>query len=241
MDGVPRWRIGVDIRSAEVGAAAAFDQVVDFDDQPPLPVAGLVEVMRTWLWQEGPDTRWWLGALVEARSATAAVERVASAVAARTAGMRTVTATIHATASTARTTQELLDEEEVDLHAIPGSATPFIVPVRARAFARSGERLTVEWTSEGRPPLSHVTVAVTDSLVIGLFEHRPPLTGPEAAGYPMIARSRHVAVEVGGLPAGLRVLDRYSGEYLPEGKDHPEVAPIKPFIYAADGPDAPSS
>jgi hypothetical protein len=86
-----------------------------------------------------------------------------------------------------------------------------------------------------------VTVAVTESLVIGLFEHRPPLTGLDAAGYPMIARGRHVVVEVGDLPAGLPVLDRYSGEYLPEGNDHPEAAPLKPSIYVADGPDASSS
>lgn len=229
MDDVPRWRIGIDVRSADVGAAAAFAQVVDFDDQPPLPVPGLVEVLRTWLWQEGPDTRWWLGAIVEARSATAAAERVANVVEAQTTSVRAVAVTIHATASTARTTQERLDEEDVDLHAIPGAASPFIVPVPARAYARSGERLTIEWTSEGHPPLSHVTVAVTESLVIGLFEHRPPLTA--AAGYPMIARGRHVVVEIGDMPAGLPVLDQYSGEYLPEGNEHRETAPIKPFIY----------
>ncbi len=242
MDGVPRWRIGFDVRSPDVGAAAAFDQIVDHDDRPPLPVPGLVDVLSTWLWQEGLDTRWWLGAIVEARSATSAAERVASVVDARirTAGVRTRIVTIHVTASAARTTGELVEEEEVDRHAIPGSASPFIVPVRARAYARSGERLTIEWTSEGNPPLSHVTVAVTESLVIGLFEHQPPLTGADAAGHPMIARGRHVVVEVGDLPAGLPVLDRYSGEYLPEGNDHPETAAIKPFIYAADGPDATS-
>lgn len=56
----------------------------------------------------------------------------------------------------------------------------------------------------------------------------------------MIARDRHVVVEVGDLPAGLPVLDRYSGEYLAEGNDHPETAPIKPFVYAVDGADATS-
>jgi hypothetical protein len=124
------------------------------------------------------------------------------------------------------------------------SASPFIVPVRARAYACSGERLTIEWSSKSgleRNPLSHVTVAVTESLVIGLFEHRPPLTGPDAIGDPMIGAARHVVVEVGDLPAGLPVLDRYSGEYLREGNDHPEAAPIKPFIHASDGPDAPST
>jgi hypothetical protein len=239
VDGVPHWRVGVDVRSTDVGAAAAFDQIVDFDDRPT-PVPGLVDVLHTWLWQDGPDTRCWLGALVEARSATSAAERVASVVEARTAGVRTRAMTIHATASTARTLDERVHEEEVDLHAIPGSTSPFIVPVRARAYVRNGARLTIEWTSEGRPPLSHVTVAVTESLVIGLFEHRPPLTGPDAAGYPMIAVSRHVVVEVGDIPVGLPVLDRYSGEYLSEGNDHPEAAPIKPFIYAADGPDVAS-
>ena len=242
MDGVLRWRIGVDVRSPDVGAAAVFDQIVDYNDRPPLLVPGLVDVLSTWLWQEGLDTRWWLGAIVEARSGTSAAERVASVVEARTrtAGVRTRTVTIHVTASTARTTEELVEEEDVDRHAIPGSASPFIVPVRARAYARSGERLTIEWTSEGTPPLSHVTVAVTESLAIGLFEHQPPLTGADAAGHPMIARGRHVVVEVGDVPAALPVLDRYSGEYLPEGNDHPETAAIKPFIYAADGPDTTS-
>jgi len=245
MDGVPRWRIGIDVRSPDVGAAVAFDQIVDFDDQPPLAVPGLVVVLSTWLWQEGLDTRWWLGAIVEARSATSAAERVASVVDARTrtAGVRTRTVTIHATASTARTTREIVAEEEVGLHAIPGSASPFIVPARATAYARNGRRLTIEWTSEGNPPLSHVTVAVTESLVIGLFEHQPPLTGADAAGHPMIARGRHVVIEVDDLPelpARFPVLDRYSGEYLPEGNDHPETAAIKPFIYAADRPDTAS-
>jgi hypothetical protein len=243
MDGVPRWRIDFDVRSPDVGAAAAFDRIVDFDDRPPLLVPGLVEVLSTWLWQDGLDTRWWLGAIVEARSATSAAERVASVVdaQARTAGIRTRTVTIHATASTARTTEEIVAEEDVDRHAVPGSASPFIVPVRARAYARSGKRLTIEWTSEGHPPLSHVTVMVTESLVIGLFEHQPPLTGAAAAGHPMIARGRHAVVEVDDLPdlpARFPVLDRYSGEYLPEGNDHPETAAIKPFIYAADAPDA---
>jgi hypothetical protein len=58
MDGVPRWPIGFDVRSPDVGAAAAFDQIVDFDDRPPLLVPGLVDVLSTWLWQEGLDTRW---------------------------------------------------------------------------------------------------------------------------------------------------------------------------------------
>jgi hypothetical protein len=182
---------------------------------------------------------------VEARSATSAAERVASVVEARTrtARVRTRTVTIHATASTARTTEEIVAEEEVDRHAIPGSASPFILPMRARAYARSGERVTIEWISEGDPPLSHVTVAVTESLVIGLFEHQPPLTGADAAGHPMVARGRHVVVEVDdlpALPARFPVLDRYSGEYLPAGNDHPETSAIKPFIYAADGPDATS-
>ena len=138
VDDVPRWRIGIDVRSADVGAAAAFAQVVDFDDQPPLPVPGLVGVLRTWLWQEGPATRWWLGAIVEARSAVAAEERVGAVVEARTASVRTVAVTIHATASTARTTQERLDEEDVDLHAVPGPprrSSSRCRPVRTRAAA----------------------------------------------------------------------------------------------------------
>jgi hypothetical protein len=85
-----------------------------------------------------------------------------------------------------------------------------------------------------------VTVAVTESLVIGLFEHQPPLTGADAAGHPMVACGRHVVVEVDDPPARFPVLDRYSGEYLPEGNDHPDTAEIKPFEYATDGPDAAS-
>lgn len=209
MDGVPRWRIGRDVRSADVGAGAALDQVVDFDDRPPPAVPGSVDVLSTWLWQN-------------------------------TAGVRTLTVTIHATISTARTIEKRVQEEEVDLHAIPGSASPFIVPVRALAYARSEERLTIEWSS-GSAPLAHVTVAVTESVGIGLFEHRPPLTGPDATGDPIVRERRHVVVEVGELPDSLPVLDRYSGEYLPEGNDHPETAPIKPFIYAPDRPNAPST
>jgi hypothetical protein len=47
MDGVPRWRIGFDVRSPDVGAAAVFDQIVDYDDRPPLPLPGLVDVLST--------------------------------------------------------------------------------------------------------------------------------------------------------------------------------------------------
>lgn len=56
----------------------------------------------------------------------------------------------------------------------------------------------------------------------------------------LIARGRRVVVEVDDLPARFLVLDRHSGECLPEGNDHPETAAIKPFIYTADGPDAAS-
>jgi hypothetical protein len=230
MNGKPRWRIGADVRSPDIGAAAAFAEAVDYDDIPPLPVPGLVRVLSSWVWQERRDTAWWLGAIVEARSAVDVVQRVAGVVAERTSGVRTVAVTLHVTASSARTTDELIAEEELDVHAVPGSAAPYIVPVRARAYARSGERLTIEWTS-GSEPLAHVTVAVTESLTIGLFEHRSPLTGPDATGEPLIRKSRHVVVDVGDLPAGLPVLDRYAGEYLPEGRDHPETAPIKPFVY----------
>lgn len=80
-----------------------------------------------------------------------------------------------------------------------------------------------------------MTVAVTESLTIGLFEHRSPLTGPEATAEALVRRHRYVVVDLGDAPAGLRVLDRYSGEYLPEGTDHPESAPIKQFMYVPDG------
>jgi hypothetical protein len=66
------------------------------------------------------------------------------------------------------------------------------------------------------------------------------LTGPDVSGDPMIAKARHVVVHVGDLPAELPVLDRYSGEYLPKGNDHPEAAPIKPYIYAPDSSEPPS-
>jgi len=133
-------------------------------------------------------------------------------------------------ASTAHSTEELVAEEEVALHAIPGSAAPYIVPIRARAYARSGEFLTVEWTTSGDYELAHVTVAVTDFLTIGLFEHQPPLTGPNVTADPMLRKSRHAVLDVGDVPPGMPVLDRYSGERVPEGDDHSETAPIKPFI-----------
>ena len=106
-------------------------------------------------------------------------------------------------------------EEEADLHAIPGNAAPYVVPVRARAFSRAGERLTIEWVS-GADPVADMTVSVTESLVIGVFEHRPPLTGPNATGEALVRTHRQAVVDVGDAPLGLRVLDRYSGDYLPE-------------------------
>ena len=200
----------------------------------------MVLVLGSWVWQEGRDTAWWLGAIVEAQSAADAAQRVADVVAARTGGVHTLAMTLHVTASTAHSTEELVAEEEVALHAIPGSAGPYIVPIRARAHARSGERLTVEWTTSGNYELAHVTLAVTDFLTIGLFEHRSPLTGPNVEGDPMILKSRHVVLDLGDVPLGLPVLDRYSGERVPGGDDHPETAPIKPFIYAPDDFEPPS-
>ena len=228
------------MRSPDIGAAAAFADAVDYDDVQPFPVPGMVLVLGSWVWQEGRDTAWWLGAIVEAQSAADAAQRIASVVAARTGGVQTVAMTLHVTASTAHRTEELVAEEEVALHAIPGSAAPYIVPIRVRAYSRSGERLTVEWTTSGHYELAHVTVAVTDSLTIGLFEHRPPLTGPNVTGDPMIRKSRHVVLDLGDVPPGLPVLDRYSGERVPEGKNHPETAPIKPFIYAPEDFEPPS-
>jgi hypothetical protein len=58
-------------------------------------------------------------------------------------------------------------------------------------------------------------------------------------GDPMIRKSRHVVLDVGDAPSGLPVLDRYSGEHVPEGKDHPETAPIRPYIYAPDDVESP--
>jgi hypothetical protein len=227
----PRWRIGVAVRSTDIGAAAAFADAVDYDDVQPFPVPGMVLVLGSWIWQEGRETAWWLGAIVEAQSAADAAQRVTSVVKARTGGVRTLAMTLDVTASTAHSTGELVAEEEVALHGVPGSAAPYIVPIRARAYARSGERLTVEWTTSGDYELAHVAVEVTDFLTIGLFEHRWPLTGPNVTGDPMIRRSRHVVLDVGDAPPGLPVLDRYSGERVPEGKDHPETTPIRPYIY----------
>jgi hypothetical protein len=153
VNGVPRWRIGADVRSPHIGAAAAFADAVDYDDVPPFPVPGLVQVLGSWVWQEGRETAWWLGAIVEARSAAAAAQRLATVIAERTRSVRTRAMTLNVTASTAHTTEELVAEEELDVHAMPGSAAPYIVPVRARAYARSGERLTIEWTS-GSDPLA---------------------------------------------------------------------------------------
>jgi hypothetical protein len=226
-----RWRIGVAVRSPDIGAAAAFADAVDYDDVQPFPVPGMVLVLGSWVWQEGRETAWWIGAIVEAQSAADAAQRVTSVVAARTGGVRALAMTLDVTASTARSTGELVAEEEVALHSIPGSAAPFIVPIRARAYARSGGRLTVEWSTSGDYEVAHVTVEVTDFLTIGLFEHRWPLTGPNAIGDPMLRRSRHVVLDVGDAPPGLPVLDRYSGERVPEGKDHPETTPIRPYIY----------
>ena len=86
MNGAPRWRIAADVRSPHDGAAAAFAEAVDYDDVPPFPVPGLVLVLGSWVWQEGRDTAWWLGAIVEARSAADAAQRVASVIAERTGG-----------------------------------------------------------------------------------------------------------------------------------------------------------
>ena len=43
-----------------------------------------------------------------------------------------------------------------------------------------------------------------------------------------------MVLDLGDVPPGLPVLDRYSGDRVPEGDDQPETAPIKPFIYAPD-------
>ena len=144
----------------------------------------MVLVLGSWVWQEDRETAWWLGAIVEAQSAADAAQRVTGVAAARTSRVHTLAMTLDVTASTAHSTGELVAEEEVALHAIPGSAAPYIVPIRARAYARSGERLTVEWTTSGSYELAYVTVAVTDFLTIGLFERRPPLTGPNVEGDP---------------------------------------------------------
>jgi hypothetical protein len=229
--GRPRWRIGVDIRSPDVGAAVVFAATVDYDAVPPFPVVGLVEVLGRWIWLEGADIACWLGVLVEARSAAEAAQRVSSAIAETTASLRTRTMTLNVTTSTAHALDEIVAEEEIDTHAVPGSAEPYVVPVRADTYTRQGRRLTIEWTS-GDDPLAHVSVAITESLTIGLFEHRPPLTGPQSSGDPLIKRHHHVVLDIGDAPARLPVLDRYSGEYLrEEGSEHPNTPPIPPFIY----------
>jgi len=207
-----RWRVAVDLRSSEVGAAAAFDAVVDWDDVPPLPIPGLVDILSRWVWQDGPDTRLWVGAVVEAPAAAAAAQRLATAVAHRTRGLRTRGASVHATESA----QDDEADEALDTAALPGADAPFVVPVRATRYERSGRRLTVHWAS-ALDPVADVTVEVTESLVVGVFERRSPLLGPNAeTGELLIAGDRHAVVDVGDAPAGLPVLDRYSGEYLAE-------------------------
>jgi hypothetical protein len=51
----------------------------------------------------------------------------------------------------------------------------------------------------------------------------------------MMKRGHHVVLDIGDAPARLPVLDRYSGEYLPEGTDRPDTPPIPPSVYLADG------
>jgi hypothetical protein len=238
------------VRSSDIGAAAAFAGAVDYDDVQPFPVPGMVLVLGTWVWQEGRQTAWWLGAIVEAPSAAAAAQRVASVVAARTDGVGTVAVTLHVTASTAHSTEELVAEEEVALHAIPGSDAPFIVPIRARVRAKR-RALDGRVDHLGRlraRPCDGRGHGLSDAggprdrarpTGIGLFEHRWPLTGPNVTGDPMIRKSRHVVVDVGDAPPCLPVLDRYSGQRVPEGKDHPETAPIRPYIYAPEAFEPP--
>jgi hypothetical protein len=91
----------VEVRSPDIGAAAAFADAVDYDDVQPFPVPGKVLVLGSWVWQEGRDTAWWLGAIVEAQSAANAAQRVASVVAARTGVVHTLAMTLDVTASTA--------------------------------------------------------------------------------------------------------------------------------------------
>jgi len=227
-----RWRIGANVRSTDVGAAAVFAAAVDYDAVPPFPVVGLVHVLGSWLWLAGDEIAWWVGALVEARSAAEAAQRVSSTIAERTGALRSRAMTLNVTPSTAHAINEIVAEEENDVHAVPGHDEPYVVPVRARTYTRRGRRLAIEWTS-GSDPLAHVSVAVTESLTIALFEHRPPLTGPQASGDPIVRRDHHVVVDIGDAPAGLPVLDRYSGEYLPEGSDHPDTPPSPPSTYSA--------
>jgi len=56
----------------------------------------------------------------------------------------------------------------------------------------------------------------------------------------MIRAYRHVVVDIGDVPASLPVMDRYAGEYLPEGTDDPETAPLEPSIYVPDSCETPS-
>jgi len=232
-----QWRIGADVRSRDLGAAAVFDAAVDWDDVPAFPVIGLVRVLGTWVWLEGRDIAWWLGAVVQARSAASAAERVASAIAEHTGALRSRTMTLNVTPSTAQTVEEWVAEEELDLHDMPGSAEPYTVPVRAQDYARNGSRLTIGWSS-GNEPLAHVSVSVTESLAVALFEHRPPLTGPLASADPMTKAGRHVVVDVGDVPAGLPVLDCYAGEYMSEresvGSSSSKLTSITAFVYIGE-------
>ena len=131
----------------------------------------MVLVLGSWVWQEGRDTAWWLGAIVEAQSAADAAQRVTSVVAARNGGVHTLAVTHHVTASTAHSTEELVAEE--------GSpSTPsWVRHTLHRPDPRPGVRprrraFDVEWTTSGHYELAHVTVAVTDFLTIGLSTGR---------------------------------------------------------------------
>src|SRR3954452_17051456 len=230
-----QWRIGADVRSRDLGAAGVFAAAVDWDDVPAFPVIGMVRVLGTWVWLEGRDIAWWLGAVVEARSAASAAERVASAIAEHTGVLHSRAMTLNVTGSTAQTIEEFVAEEELDLHRHAAEC---------RAVRRPGSRPRLPAQREApddrldlyRRP-ARPRVGQRDGVVtIALFEHRSPLTGPGASGDPMIARGRHVVLDVGEVPAGPPVLDRYAGEYLSESAtaDHSAMAPIKAFIYVGE-------
>lgn len=220
MSAARRYRVGLDVRSPELGAAAVFAAAVDWDDTSGL-MPGLAGVLSSLVWEEGEDTRWWLGVVVEAASAAEAAQQAAGVAGERLGGLLSTTVSVHAAPSAGDA------DEELDGGAISSLEAPAIVPVPAAACSRSGDRLTIEWFS-GLEPLAHVSVAIADALVIGLAERRPSLSGPEEAGEALVRRHRHVVVRLPDAPEDLPIIDRYSGGQLPEGTSHLEDDAIQP-------------
>lgn len=211
------WRIGVDVRSPDVGAAAAFDRLRR--DTGKLDVA---RVLSTHLRQDGDSTVLWIGAIVAAPSAgraAAAAARIATLASTPTVSVAEMSVTVAPAApgvsSDAGEDPDDLDEA-ADLASIPGATLPSRCLVRLAAAALADGLLVVRWSS-GHSPLHSVTVEVRDDIVlVGVLEEYPPLVGADATGELLGRRRRRVGVRLATpLGAGIRLVDRYSGNELP--------------------------